>query len=230
MIEVKVIDDIFIIKGSFDLGIAGIYTNQEFSSEQIQILESYQEVVEDYLGKKYFWGILAEYLKKQKLTEESVSQAISQYYNALEQKAQLCIKQINSNFLINVFEDMIGCGLGFWEIEGAYIKEKMPTCQKEAYGEVIYQPYWDETDALYKEYNDTPNDNSLEKTDVEKRLREIFPMFDMDAFIRGVRPEILTLHGEYVSFQCSDSWKCQILCSAYDNLDERFTFTDWHNF
>lgn len=157
MIEVKIVDDEFVIKGSFALGIAGTYVNEEFGS-------------------------------------------------------------------------MVDCGNEFWDIEGAYLKEKMPNCQEEAYSEVIYEPYWKEMSALYDEYDGTPNDNSLQKTDVEARLREMFPMFNMDALIQGVRPESLTLNGKLFSFQCSDSWNYQIMCGAYDELDENFAFTDWHNF
>lgn len=230
MIEVKVIDNEFVIKGSFALGVAGTYVNAEFGTEQIQILDSYEEVIGDYKNGHYAWDVLKPYLAGKELNEETVSLAISEYYNVLEKKAQTCIAQINSNLLVNVFNHMIDCGNEFWEIEGACIKEKMPDCPKEEYAKVIYEPYWDEMSALYNEYDGTPNNNTLEKTDVEARLRKMFPMFNMDALIQGVRPESLTLGGKQFSFQCSDSWKYQIMCSAYDELDENFTFTDWHNF
>lgn len=230
MIEVKVVGDEFVIKGSFALGIAGTYVNEEFGREKIQILDTYEEVVEEYTKGHYFWNVLKPYLEGKDLNRETVSKAISDYYHTVEKKVQDCIQQINSNFLINVFSDMVDCGNQFWEIEGTYLKEKMPNCQEEAYLEVIYEPYWKEIRALYDEYNGTPNDNRLQKTDVEARLRKIFPMFDMDALIQGVRPEILTLKGKWFSFQCSDSWEGQIMCSAYDRLDDYFTFTDWHNF
>ena len=230
MIEVKVVDDEFVIKGSFALGIADTYVNEEYGSDRIQILDTYEDVIEDYTEGHYSWNVLETFLEGKDLNEETVSKAISEYYNSLERKVQDCIQQINSNFLINVFSNMVDCGNEFWEIEGACIIEKMPNCQEEAYSEVIYEPYWKEMRALYDEYEGTPNDNSLQKTDVEARLREMFPMFNMDALIKGVRPESLTLNGKLFSFQCSDSWKRQIMCGAYDELDERFTFTDWHNF
>ncbi|MBP3886886.1 MAG: hypothetical protein J6F30_04430 [Cellulosilyticum sp.] len=230
MIEVKVIDDQFVIKGSFALGIAGTYVNEAFGSSQIQILDTYEEVIEDYTEEHYKWHVLETYLKDKELNEETVSWAIGEYYNAVEKKVQECIRQINSNFLVNVFSNMVDCGNAFWEIEGAYIEEKMPKCQEEDYSEVIYEPYWREMEALYDEYDDTPNNHTLEKTDVEARLREMFPMFNMDALIQGVSPEYLTLDGNKFSFQCSDSWDNQVMCGAYDQLDEDFTFTDWHNF
>lgn len=230
MIEVKVVNDEFVIKGSFALGIAGTYVNEEFGSDRIEILDTFEEVVEGCTEDGYCWGILRGYLKEKELTKENVAQAISDYYNDLEKKVQACIKQINSNLLIRVFENMIGCGLGFWDVEGAYIKEKMPNCIEEAYHEVMYEPHWEEIDKLYAEYDGTPNDNSQEKTDVEVRLRELFPMFNMDGLIAGVQPEMLSLKGKYISFQCSDSWNYEIMCSAYDRLDEKFCFTDWHNF
>lgn len=230
MIEVKVIDNEFVIKGSFSLGIAGTYVNEEFGSEKIQILDDYEEVIEDYTEGHYAWYVLEPFLSGKELNEATVSQAIGEYYNAVEKKVQECIQQINSNFLVNVFSNMVDCGNAFWEIEGAYIEEKMPKCQEEAYSEVIYEPHWKEMGALYDEYDGTPNNNTLEKSDVEARLREMFPMFNMDALIQGVSPEHLTLDGKMFSFQCSDSWDSQIMCGAYDKLDEDFTFTDWHNF
>ena len=230
MIEVKVVDGEFVVNGSFAFGIAGTYVNEDFEGDKIQIIDSYDEVIDDYTEDHYSWWILEPYLEGKELNEENVSNAISEYYNALEKKAQECIKQINSNFLINVFNNMVDCGNEFWEIEGAFIKEKMPECLEDDYSEVIYEPYWNEISELYDEYEGTPNDNSLQKTDVEARLREMFPMFDMDALIQGVVAEHFSLNGKYVSFECSDSWDFQILCGAYDELDENFVFTDWHNF
>lgn len=230
MIEVKVVNDELLVKGSFDLGFAGTYVNEEFGDKIIKIFDSFEEIVEDYEEGRYAWGVLEEYLADKELTEENVAQAISDYYNNLEKKVQACITQINSNLLVNVFEYMVDCGTEFWEIEGAFIKENMPLCDEDEYSKVIYQSNWDAMRELYAEYDGTPNDNSLKKTDAEARLREMFPMFNMDGLIAGIRPESLALNGKRLSFQCSDSWKCQIMCAAYDELDERFCFTDWHNF
>lgn len=165
MIEVKVTDDEFVIKGSFALGIIGNFVNEEFGKGPIEILDTYEDVVEDYTEGHYSWNVLEPYLEGKDLNEETVSKAISEYYNAVEKKVQDCIQQINSNFLIKVFSNMVDCGNEFWEIEGACIKDKMPNCQEEAYSEVIYEPYWKEMSALYDEYDGTPNDNSLQKTD-----------------------------------------------------------------
>lgn len=230
MIEVKVQDDSFLIKGSFSLGIAGHYVNEDFSDEPIAILDTYEEVVEDYLEDKYAWGILDEYLKDKEVNEENVCEAISQYYNKLEKKVQECITQINSNLLINVFSGMVNCDYEFWNVEGAYIEEKMPEGSSDDYLEKIYSPYYDELADLFNEYEDTPNDNSIVKTDVEKRLREMFPMFNFDALIKGIQPEYLTFNGNKFSFECTDSFDASFLCAACDSLDEKFTFTDWHNF
>ncbi len=230
MIEVKVVDGKFLIKGSFNLGIAGTYVNDDFDGDKLCILDSFEEVVDDYTDDKYSWGVLEPYLKDKELTEENVAKAIADYYNALEQKVAQCIMQINSNLLVNVFQHMEDCGFEFWEIEGAYIEEKMPDCSEDEIDEIIYQANWDAMSKLNAEYYETPNDNSLEKTDAEKKLREMYPMFNMDGLIEGIVPEVMSFNGKYFSFQCSDSWGEQIMCSAYDELDEQFRFTDWHNF
>ena len=38
-------------------------------------------------------------------------------------------------------------------------------------------------------YYDTSNNNTLEKTNAEKKLREMFPMFNMYGLIQSIRPE-----------------------------------------
>ena len=54
-------------------------------------------------------------------------------------------------------------------------------------------------------------------------------MFNLDGFIKSLEPECLYFNGKFMSFQFSDGWGAQLACAAYDELDENFTFTDWHN-
>ena len=75
-----------------------------------------------------------------------------------------------------------------------------------------------------------PNDGSVEKDDFETSLRKNAPMFNLDNFIRGIKPESLVLSANHISFQCSDIYDWTLICGAYDNLDLRdLSFTDWHN-
>lgn len=55
-------------------------------------------------------------------------------------------------------------------------------------------------------------------------------MLDWDTLISSVVPEVLGLDDGYVSFQCSDNFGMEIMCVAYDCLNEQLVFTDWHNF
>ena len=64
----------------------------------------------------------------------------------------------------------------------------------------------------------------------ESTLRELYPMFNFDAFIKCIVPENICFFDTDISFQCSDGFDNAILCGAYDNLDEELRFTDWHNF
>lgn len=151
---------------------------------------------------------------------------LAEYINQFEKKIQENIKQVNSNFLINIFTDMKSCGSEFWEIDELTIPEALPENPEEN----VYEPHCDEMKALKMEYSNTPNDGSIAKTDVEPILRKKFPMFNWDRLLKGIIPECLGIEDGYISFQCSDDLNYSILCGAYDCLDENLQFTDWHNF
>ena len=41
--------------------------------------------------------------------------------------------------------------------------------------------------------------------------------------------EYLSLEDGNIAFQCSDGFGAELLCGAYDVLDESLTFQEWHN-
>ena len=41
--------------------------------------------------------------------------------------------------------------------------------------------------------------------------------------------EYLSLEDGNIAFQCSDGFGAELLCGAYDVLDESLAFQEWHN-
>lgn len=214
MIKIKFVDGNAVVSGEFDFGYMGIYKDG-----QIEIYDS--DEIRD-------WDIVEEHFDGD-FTDEQLAEFLTEYFNNFEAKIQANIKQVNNNFLINIYEySMEGIGLEFWKEPSITNTEYLP---ENTDG---FDPYtfYEETWKIEEEYNDTPNDGSIQKTDVEAFIRKNIPLFNLDAFLAGIVPEIMSLDDGRVAFQCSDSldFEHKILCSAYDELDEDLTFCDWHNF
>ncbi|MDO5559634.1 MAG: hypothetical protein Q4F95_08565 [Oscillospiraceae bacterium] len=213
MITIKVEDHAFVIKGTFDFGYIGTYTN-----EQIEILDNLNDV--------RTWDLVTSGLDAQSASDDQIAELLEKHYNKLEHKINENIISVNNNFLLNIISDMVACGSEFWDCDEITIKEFMPSDPQTQ----VYQPKWGIIEDLEEEYTDMPNDTDVQKTDVESVLREHFPMINWDKLIEGIVPEVITLGDGNISFQCSDNLGEIILCSAYDDLDEHLVFTDWHNF
>ena len=213
MIKIKVINGELKISGTFDFGYMGIYKDN-----QINIYSDLQEIRD--------WDIITSKLDASDCSNDEIADCLTEYYNEFEKQIHKNMKQVNDNFLLRIITDMEACGLPFWEIEEITVKDALPSQPDEE----VYKPHWDITAKLNEEYDDTPNDGTIEKTDVETTLKELFPMFNWDKLNECIVPEYLGLNDGCISFQCSDNFGAKILCGAYDDLDERLTFTDWHNF
>lgn len=213
MVKVYADNGYFRVEGTFDFGYIGMYKD-----EKIKIRQNIEEAKA--------WKIIAEQSNVKSCTDDEIAACLTKYINELEAKIQKNIKQVNDNFLLRVFEDMEACGAEFWECEELTVSEKMPNNPEED----IYQPNYDTMRELIKEYENSANDGSVDKTDVEAVLRKIFPMFDFDNFISGIVPGVIGLLDTNITFQCSDKFDNAILCAAYDMLDSELRFTDWHNF
>ena len=74
------------------------------------------------------------------------------------------------------------------------------------------------------EFDCVPNNGTVDKTDVEERLRELFPMFNFEGLVKTMIPEGLSLQGRFMAFQFSDGWGSDLLECAYDEMDEEFAF------
>lgn len=215
MIKIKFVDGNPVVSGEFNFGYMGIYKD-----EQIEIYGDISEIRE--------WDIVEKHFDSD-FTDEQLADFLTEYFNAFEAKIQANIKQVNNNFLINIYEySMEGIGREFWKEPSITNAEYLP---ENTDG---FDPYtfYEETWKIMDEYENKPNDSSIQKTNVEKFIREKLPLFNLDAFLAGIVPECMTLDDGRVSFQCSDNidFEHKILCSAYDELDENLTFCDWHNF
>lgn len=214
MVKIKLVKGEIKVTGTFDMGYAGLYKD-----EQIKIYDS--------IDKIRAWNIVCNSLPAD-CDDEDIVEFLTKYFNEYENKLQANIKLVNDNLLLNTFEDMYNCGNMFycedtWTVEG-YVPESEEELDD-------YDPYENETiEDLLEMNSGLPNDGSVEKADVEKSLRENYPVFNWDKLISSIVPEFLSLQDGSISFQCSDGVDNEILCGGYDVLDEQLTFTEWHNF
>lgn len=219
MIEVICEDGVFKAKGSFTLGILGTFVNEDFDGEEIHFDEDLLEaIVED--------GEL-DFIETD--DPDEIAKVLAEYYNEKERKVAENAKQINDCILYHLFADMEACGYPFWEIPEAVLPGYLENHAKDEYDTVVYCHTDGDIQSLYKYFDRKPNNGMEEKPDVEALIKKLYPMFNLDGFIKSFKREGLYFNGEYMSFQFSDGWGAKLACAAYDELDEDFTFTDWHN-
>lgn len=225
MIEVIYSDGKFFVKGTFSLGIAGVFENRDFSDSNIEIADTLEYILAELEKENSFsYQPLFPYLKEKDKNGEAVACGLADYYNQKEREAQKNIKQINDCILCNLFENLVGCEYPFWEIEQAVISGSLD-------GQDINSIY-NTDENVYEWANDfyrKPNNGTIPKTDVEGKLRKMFPMFNFDGLYQSIVPEGISFNGRFMEFQFSDSWGGDLFCSAYDRFDENFTSCDWHN-
>ena len=209
MIKIYVSDGGFAVKGSFDMGYIGV-----FRADKIKLGGTVSDIRQ--------WDIADDY---RDASDEELAEGLTYYFNSFEEKIQQNIKQVNDNFLAMMYSDMYETDNHFWNIDELTVNEKMPEDTRK-----IYPDGRDGFHEIMRSFSGRPNDGSEEKPDLEAWLRKSLPMFDLDRLLGGIEPEFLRLRDGTVSFQCSDDVGCEILCGAYDELDEELRFTDWHNF
>ncbi len=225
MIEVIYKDGSFKAKGTFSLGIAGVFANEDFDGETIMFDEDLIDYIED--RDEFFVEPLLPFIKSNDPNE--IAKNLAEYYNQKEREIAENEKQINSNILYRLFSDMEACSYPFWEIKEAVLPGYLEKYGEDDYYDVVYCHNDDGIDSLSGYFEDNPNNGTTEKPDVEAMIRKLYPMFNLDGFIRSFEPESLYFEGRDISFQFSDGWGARLACAAYDRLDENFKFTDWHN-
>lgn len=224
MIEIICVDGVFKAKGSFSLGIVGTFVNEDFDGEAIQIDEDLLEAIldeDDDVCEPFMSRLNSD-------DPDEIAKVLTDYYNEKERKIARNAKQINDCVLYCLFRDMEGCGYPFWKIKGAVLPGFLENHAEEELNDLVYKTDGTVSD-LYEYFEHKPNDGTLEKPNVEALIRKLYPMFNLDGFIKSFKPECVYFNGEFMSFQFSDGWGARIACAAYDELDENFTSTDWHN-
>lgn len=232
MIEIKYEDGKFLAKGTFSIGIAGVYENKDFDKGNITIDIELDDVLDALQEEKSFeFEPLRPYLKDKGEDGAAIAKGLEDYYNQKEAEIKKNVKQINDCILYHMFVDLEACGYPFWEIEEAILPGSldgydMDNLEKEIYDAQESVCSWRLGTALF--YNQ-PNNGTLEKPDIEGKLRQRYPMFNFDGLYASMEQDCLYLSGRFMSFQFSDGWGSQLLCAAYDEFDENLTSTDWHN-
>ena len=213
MVNITVQDGEFTVRGTFDCGYAGFYRDDQIC------LEGSAQDIRDY-------GV--EDPDFDKMTDEEIAVYFTDLINRLEEKVQKNIRLVNNQFLVNIFEGMNACAYPFWEHPEFVIPELLP--------EEPEKNVWTSTVAsaigsLCCNYSGKPNDGSVEKCDAEARLREVLPCFAWDDFPGHVVPHHIHIEpdGE-LCYECSDTTRFgNILCHAFDRLDENLCSTAWDN-
>lgn len=236
MVSVKCENGEFLVKGTFDIGIAGVFENNEYGEDKIGFssfmgdIDKFVKYILDGSEQRYRRDIKQAFANV-KRDADSLAKAMEEYLNKKEEKVQKNIKQVNDYFLYRVIEDWVDCETPFWECKEAILPE-----YADKYEEADYkQLYQNEelsaaVDALYNEYNEAPNDGSMVKTDVEALAKKLFPMFDFDGLMKSIHPDCLVFCEDGMSVQFSDGWGDYFYCSACEKFDENLAPGAWANF
>ena len=230
MIEIKYEDGKFHAKGTFSIGIAGVYENKDFDEGNITIDIELDDVLDALQEEKSFeFEPLRSYLKDKGEDGAAIAKGLADYYNQKETEIKENVKQINDFILYHMFDDLEACGYPFWEIEEAILPGSLDGYDMDNLETQIYDTQESISSWGFKAFYKQPNNGTLEKPDIEGRLRQQYPMFNFDGLYASMEQDCLYLTGRFMSFQFSDGWGEQLLCAAYDEFDENLTSTDWHN-
>lgn len=239
MVSVICEDGQFLVKGTFDMGIAGVFENKEYKKYEddgaLIIIENSLEDLKEELEENCYWTEpLKPYFKSMPEDGNKVAKILETYINDMEEKARKNIKQINNYFWYRLADNWIACHVPFWYNRDMVLQEYRDKYTEEDYN-MIYKKLYENKElisrykTLYKEFEKVPNDGSIEKTDVEALIREMFKEFDFDKLINITRPDYLGFDGGYMHIQFTDETS-EFFCSAYEEFDGTFTPHDWHNF
>ncbi len=240
LIQIKYEDDKLYIKGIMDFGRLGTFENSTFLSHDddasiflymgFSTFQEYQESDNVELVK-----IITDYMQGKDETEENLCNAFAEYYTHFNKKIQENQKFFLDTLLSYVFVELYAIAYPFWERNPELvIQEKMPKVdeleENECFEDLIYNEATKVLEDLHDEFFDNiPNDGSIKKPDMEKEIAKLFPMFDLEKFIKSIKAEFLSLKENSFSIQFSDNLENSILVGAYMNFDTEFSVNEWDN-
>ena len=228
MIEVICKENYFLARGTFSIGLAGIYENKNFDDKKITIRPSLHYMLRE-LEKdtSSLYNPLFPFLKNKRKKEE-LAKGLEVYYNQKETELRQHLKKINGDILFHLFSYMEHCAFPFWEMKQAVISGSMDFRTLDKPENQIYSPEKSirnyQANLCYGSGNET-----VPKSDIESKLRELYPMFNFDGLYASVIPEYLCLNGRFLEAIFSDSWGRHLFNFALNCLDEIFMCCEWEN-
>lgn len=224
--------DRFQVKGSINLGILGTIKNKEYGEANIEIranLEDFLEMV-DYKAYPRLAGNLYMCLKDQPRDGESVALILQDYYNEKLRELNKNVKQFNDMILSQMFEWFVDIAYPFWEDERAIAPQYRGRDWSEEV-EYLYTEKQDEIYELLQAYKmESPNNGTVQKPDVEQKMREIFYMFNFEGLIDNINLYYFGFYYDLLEFEFEDNWDASIFCSTVCKLNSDFSVKEWNNF
>ncbi|MFI3328878.1 MAG: hypothetical protein R3Y05_00175 [bacterium] len=218
MIEIRYVDDEFVVKGSMSLGFAGVYKNTHFNNGVIELNIDWDEVVDSVDG-------VQNNFDDEESAKKYFAKVLSHFYNLMEKRIEENPTIFNNDFLHMVLHDCEGCYLPLWENSNLVVKKylKDVDLEDESMLEKIF--YIDGISVILKKYYD-----SEQTIDLYELIKNDLPCFNIDAFIKSVKPEILSMSERTLSFQCDDNLDEPLLVGAYGDITANTNIDDWDNF
>lgn len=224
--------DGFQVKGTVNLGILGTMENKEYCEDNIEIRETREDFLEmiDYKAYPSLMGNLYNCLKDKSRDGESIALILQDYYNEKLQELNKNMKQFNDMIWSQMFEWFIDLDYPFWEDERAIA----PQYRGRDWSEEIEHLYKEKEDEIYEILQTykckIPNNGTVQKPDVEKKMREIFYMFNFDGLVENINIKLVRFYYDLLKFEFEDNWDASIFCSTVCSLNGDFSLKEWNNF
>ncbi len=239
MINVICQDGEFLVKGTYYFGMIGTFEKKDYHYEgndneeiEMYIDMDLEDILEDLKeGDSSRLGALMPLLQSAPKDKDSIAKVLEEYYNKQEERIRANIKLINNYFWSCLFLDFVDATPLVWERKGAILPEMQNQYTEEEWQEIFFND--EVVNKIYqmsKEYDETPNDGSIEKTDVEAEVRKLFPMFNFEGLLDTIEPRCLVFEGSDITVEFSDGLGYDMFCSAVTTFDETLTPRFWDNF
>ena len=220
MVKVTLNDGKFSVKGTFDFGYIGLLKDDEF-----YIHHYIEEMIVDREGEG--WDETAKLFGIKGTSDEDIADALTIYINDFEAKIQKNKKQVNDSLIAKIAENFEACGNPIWEAH-----EDLLILEYLSYEDNLYTPESKKIiRKIVSDFEEEPNDGSMEKIDAEAAMRKLFPMFNWDKFLSNLKPLSAGIDSlGRLSFGLDDAFGYQIFCGAHGEFDEKLRLLRWDNF